>query len=147
MTSPSHARPVWRRLLDGAQAGDHIVVDDFASLGADLDDVARTLSQLRASQLRLTVLSIDPNPDKPEAIELMLATVQSVARLLKQSQIERVKAGQTRARAAGKSIGRPSKLDAEQRQRIIDEHAAGRSIAALARTYRVSRGSIKRIID
>ena len=134
-------------MLESAQAGDHIVVDDFACLGADLEDVAQTLRCLKASRLKLTILSVEQSLGASDTVEAMLATVHAVAAFLKQAQVERVKAGQSRARSAGKAIGRPSKLDAEQQRSIIEQHATGQSIASLARRYRVSRGSIKRIID
>jgi putative DNA-invertase from lambdoid prophage Rac len=56
--------------------------------------------------------------------------------------IERTQAGLVRAKAEGKTLGRPSKTTPEQRLEIRHRLGAGESVSALARFYSVSRANI-----
>jgi len=51
-----------------------------------------------------------------------------------------------RAKAEGKTLGRPTSTSADQRMEMLRQHQAGESISALARAYGVSRASVMRIV-
>jgi putative DNA-invertase from lambdoid prophage Rac len=61
--------------------------------------------------------------------------------------IERTQAGQARARAAGKHMGRPSKTTSDQQRAIRERLAAGATVSSMAETYQVSRATIIAIRD
>jgi DNA invertase Pin-like site-specific DNA recombinase len=69
----------------------------------------------------------------------MLAAVAEMERDLL---VERTQAGLQRAKAEGKTLGRPSKTTPAQRGDIRHRLGAGESVSALARDYKVSRASI-----
>ncbi|WP_269213757.1 helix-turn-helix domain-containing protein [Sphingomonas phyllosphaerae] len=58
--------------------------------------------------------------------------------------IERPQAGLTRAKAAGKALGRPSALYRDQQDAMKARRAAGISLVVLAREYGVSRAANQR---
>lgn len=67
-----------------------------------------------------------------------------VAELERSLTIERVKAGLRRARAEGRRVGRP-RLSID-RDALLADRARGRSLTQLAKTYRISRASVSRLI-
>jgi len=68
----------------------------------------------------------------------------AIAELERNLIIERVRAGMRRARLEGRHIGhQPLELD---RAAILRERQHGRSLAQLAKTYRVSRTTIHRVL-
>lgn len=73
----------------------------------------------------------------------MLATV---AELECDLLVERTQSGLARAKAEGKTLGRPSKTNDEQRRQIIANYAAGHSVSELARRFTVSRANILGIV-
>ncbi len=58
---------------------------------------------------------------------------------------ERVKAGLARAKAQGKTFGRP-RISREAERAIRDARAAGKSIRVIAREQRVAPGTVQRVI-
>lgn len=73
----------------------------------------------------------------------MLAAVDEMERDLL---VERTQAGLARAKSEGKTLGRPSKTIASQREDIVAKCAAGESVSALARQYNVSRANILGVV-
>jgi DNA invertase Pin-like site-specific DNA recombinase len=60
--------------------------------------------------------------------------------------VERTQSGLARAKAEGKTLGRPTRSTPEQRAAIARRHQAGESISALARDSGLSRASVMRIV-
>lgn len=74
--------------------------------------------------------------------KLLLSMLAAVAEMERDLLVERTQAGLTRAKAEGKTLGRPSKTTPEQRRDILRRLCAGESVSALARCYAVSRANI-----
>ena len=74
--------------------------------------------------------------------KLLLSMLAAVAEMERDLLVERTQAGLARAKAEGKTLGRPSKTSQEQRSEIGRRLGAGESVSALARTYGVSRATI-----
>ena len=62
--------------------------------------------------------------------------------------VERTQSGLARARAEGKTLGRPRSSAEEQRAAMVRQYRGGNgdSISALARNFGISRGSVMRIV-
>lgn len=60
--------------------------------------------------------------------------------------IECTQSGLARAKAEGKTFGRPASTTDEQRAAMISRYKAGESISALARDYDISRASVMRVV-
>ena len=74
----------------------------------------------------------------------VVVIVSAVAELERNLIIERVRAGLRRARIEGRQLGRkPLEID---RAALLRDRGRGLSLAQLARTYRISRSSVARVI-
>ena len=73
--------------------------------------------------------------------------INAVAEFERDLLVERTQAGPDRAKAAGKALGRPASLTAEQRREVGRRLDEGAGVAALAREFRTSRQTILRVWD
>ena len=76
-----------------------------------------------------------------------MGVINAVAEFERDLLIERPQAGLERAKAEGKTLGRPPRLTPNQRQAVVAKLAEGVSISRLARDYGVSRLTITRARD
>ena len=73
-----------------------------------------------------------------------MQVIAAVAEFERDLLVERTQAGLARARAEGKSIGRPGALTHDQREDVVRRLDGGASVSALAREYATSRQTIMR---
>lgn len=137
-------RPAFRRLLDRLEADDVLVVTKLDRLGRNALDVRATVDALAGVGVRLHCLALGGVDLTSSAGRMTMQVIAAVAEFERDLLIERTQAGLTRAKAAGKSLGRPGALTDEQKAAITGQLAAGASVSALARAYRVSRQTINR---
>lgn len=69
-----------------------------------------------------------------------------VAEMERATLVERTQFVLVKARAQGKTLGRPIRISEPQRKEVADLHKQGLSISALSRTYNASRANIVRIV-
>jgi DNA invertase Pin-like site-specific DNA recombinase len=74
----------------------------------------------------------------------LVVIIGAIAELERSLIVERVKSGMRRARLEGLRIGRPA-LDVD-RQAIRRDRQQGQSLGQIARTYRVSRATVHRVV-
>lgn len=74
-----------------------------------------------------------------------MQVISAVAEFERDLLLERTDSGIVRAKAAGKRFGRPSALNKEQQQVVIDRINAGISISAIAREFNTTRKTILRV--
>ena len=124
------------------EPGDTLIVTKLDRIGRDSIDVQQTVTLFQERGIRLVVLQLGNMDLTSSAGELIVKMLAAVADFERELIVERTKAGQARARADGKQFGRPAKTTEEQRQDIARRLAAGESVSALARLYKVSRATI-----
>jgi len=73
--------------------------------------------------------------------------IAAVAEFEKDLLIECTHSGIARARASGKRFGRPSSLNGEQQQVVLERLNAGTSISAVSREFDTSRQAVIRLRD
>jgi DNA invertase Pin-like site-specific DNA recombinase len=74
----------------------------------------------------------------------IVVIIGAIAELERNLIVERVRAGMRRARLEGRHIGRkPLELD---RVAIINDRRRGQSLGQIARTYRISRATVHRVL-
>jgi putative DNA-invertase from lambdoid prophage Rac len=73
---------------------------------------------------------------------LMVKVLAAVADFERELIIERTRAGQARARASGKHMGRPLKTTEAQRRTIRSRLKAGQTVSAVAREFKISRATV-----
>jgi DNA invertase Pin-like site-specific DNA recombinase len=79
--------------------------------------------------------------------KMMLTMLAAVAEMERDLLIERTQSGLARAKAQGKTLGRPTKTTPGERASIVQARKQGASISALARQFGVARATILAILD
>jgi putative DNA-invertase from lambdoid prophage Rac len=111
-------------------------------LGRDALDIQSTVKQLKALGVRVFVTQLGVTDLTNAAGKMLLAMLAAFAEMERDLIIERTQAGLARARAKGVTLGRPAKTNDGDRNVIRARLAAGESVSAVARAYRISRASI-----
>jgi DNA invertase Pin-like site-specific DNA recombinase len=129
-------RPQFDRLLRDAVRGKFEILAAWAvdRLGRSLQDLVGTLGELRAAGVDLFL--------HQQAVD---TTTPSGRAMFERAMIqERIKAGLARARAAGKTLGRP-RVSADE-QGILEAVRSGLSIRKTAKLFGVSPAKVQRVL-
>ena len=139
-------RPGLDQLLFDARRGKFDVVLVWAC-----DRIARSTRHFlevldELNHLKVEFVSFRENIDTGGPLgRAIIVIIGAIAELERNLIIERVRAGMRRARLEGRHIGRPQlELD---RAAIVRHRSHGQSLAQLAKTFRVSRSTISRVLD
>lgn len=122
------------------------MVTKLDRLGRDAQDVGATIKALGARRIEVIVLQLGKLDLTSAAGKLMLTMLASVAKMERDLLVERTQSGLARAKAEGKTLGRPFSTTDEQHTAMAKQHQDGESISALARTFGISRASVMRIV-
>lgn len=144
---PTSQRQGFQKLMDRMEEGDTLVVTKLDRIGRDSIDVQQTVKLCAERGIRLVVLQLGNLDLTSSAGELMVKVLAAVADFERDLIIERTQAGQARARAEGKHMGRPCKTSADERQQIVQRLTGGESVSSVARAFKVSRGTVINIRD
>jgi putative DNA-invertase from lambdoid prophage Rac len=137
-------RPGFVRLLDKLEAGDILVVTKLDRLGRNAMDVRATVDRLAELGARVHCLALGGADLTSAAGKMTMQVIAAVAEFERDLLVERTQAGLARAKAEGKTLGRPGALSHDQREDVIRRLGAGVSVSALAREYATSRQTILR---
>lgn len=143
---PALQRPVFIKLLGQIRSGEVLVVTKLDRLGRDAQDVSATIKMLAARRVEVVVLQLGKLDLTSPAGKLMMNMLAAVAEMERDLLVERTQSGLARAKAEGKTLGRPTRTTPEQRAVIVKRYQAKESISALAREYGISRASVMRIV-
>ncbi len=146
---PAMQRPGFKKLLEKLEPGDTLVVTKLDRIGRDSIDVQKTVQTCADQGIRLVVLQLGNLDLTSSSGALMIKVLAADADFERDLIIERTRAGQERARAEGKHMGRPPKTTAAERAEIRAQLAGstGVTVSELARTYRLSRATVIAIRD
>jgi DNA invertase Pin-like site-specific DNA recombinase len=141
-------RPQFAKMLGQIRDGETLVVTKLDRLGRDAQNVGATIKMLAARRIEVIVLQLGKLDLTSAAGKLMLTMLAAVAEMERDLLVERTQSGLARAKAEGKTLGRPSSTTDEQRAAMVKRHQGGEgeSISALARAYGISRASVMRIV-
>ena len=138
-------RPALDKLMADAARHrfDVVVVWAFDRLARSVRHLLETLDEL--SRLGLEFVSLRENIDTGGPLgRAIIVIVGAIAELERSLIIERVRAGMRRAKLEGTRLGRKP-LDVD-RFAILRDRQRGMSLGVLARTYNISRTSVRRIL-
>ncbi len=138
-------RPGFTRLLDKLEAGDVLVVTKLDRLGRNAIDVSGTVTKLAEIGVRVHCLALGGADLASSTGKLTMSVINAVAEFERDLLVERTHAGLARAKAEGKTLGRPSSLSGEQRREVARRLTDGAAVSALAREFRTSRQAIMRV--
>jgi putative DNA-invertase from lambdoid prophage Rac len=134
----------FRKLTERLEKGDVLIVTKLDRLGRNAMDVRSTIEALALTGVRVHCLALGGVDLTSPAGRMTMSVIAAVAEFERDLLIERTQSGLDRARAAGKTLGRPSTLTREQQAAIRASRAQGVSLGVLAAEYGVSRAAIQR---
>jgi DNA invertase Pin-like site-specific DNA recombinase len=138
-------RPALDRMMSDARQGrfDAVLVWASDRLARSVKNFVEVLSEL--DHLGVAYVSYRENIDTQGALgRALMIIVAAIAELERSLIVERVRAGMRRARLEGRHIGRrPLDLDHEAIRR---DRARGMSLGELAKTYKISRTTVRRVL-
>ncbi|MDR6855304.1 recombinase family protein [Variovorax guangxiensis] len=138
-------RPGFGKLLDKLESGDVLVVTKLDRLGRNAMDVRATVEALDGMGVRVHCLALGGVDLTSPAGKMTMGVIAAVAEFEKDLLVERTQAGLARAKAEGRTLGRPKALDNAKRQEVLQRLAAGEAVAAVARAMKASRATIMRV--
>jgi DNA invertase Pin-like site-specific DNA recombinase len=135
-----------RRALDQLEAGDVLLVTRLDRLARSTRDLLNTLAAIAERKAGFRSLG-DTWADTTTAHgRLMLTVLGGLAEF--ERELIRARTGEgraLRAKARGRSLGRPFKLTAHQRQEALARREGGELLSEIARSYNVSSSTISRL--
>ncbi|TSD88912.1 recombinase family protein [Mycobacterium sp. KBS0706] len=140
-------RPGFAKLVDRLEAGDVLVVTKLDRLGRNAMDVRATVERLAGIGVKVHCLALGGVDLTSPAGKMTMGVIAAVAEFERDLLIERTQAGLVRAKAEGKTLGRPHGLTEVTRKEIAQKLTEGAAVAALAREYGTSRQTIMRCRD
>lgn len=138
-------RKGFARLVDRLERDDVLIVTKLDRLGRNAMDVRVTVERLACEGVRVHCLALGGVDLTSAAGKMTMAVINAVAEFERDLLIERTQSGLARAKAAGKALGRPPALSAEQQASIRTRRRNGESLGTLAKEYGVSRAAIQRV--
>jgi putative DNA-invertase from lambdoid prophage Rac len=138
-------RPGFSKLIDRMESGDVLVVTKLDRLGRNAMDVRSTVESLAENGIRVHCLALGGVDLTSAGGKITMTVIAAVAEFERDLLIERTQAGIDRARAEGKTFGRPSALTAKQQEEAARMLAKGLPVAQIARDFDTSRQTIMRL--
>ena len=138
-------RPLFDRMRKDAalRKFERVLVWKVTRLGRDMRDVITTVYELADLGITIVPLKSQTGPVNTAMGRLRWAIQGWYAEMENEERSENVKAGQARARAQGKEIGRPREIDAAMAERITGLRALGLGYSAIAQAVSVSRTTVR----
>jgi len=140
-------RPGFSRLFEKMERGDVLIVTKLDRLGRNIIDVTSTVEKLDEMGIRVHCLALGGVDLTSSAGKMTMNVIAAVAQFEKDLLVERTQAGLSRAKAAGKRLGRRPALSAKDQRAALAKLAKGETVAAVARLYNTSPQTIGRIRD
>ncbi len=141
-------RPVWRMVVESARRGEvqAVVVWSIDRIGRRMFQIVADVGEL--ARLGCAVVSVrEPWLDTSGPTrELLLSIFAWVSQYERERLQERTRAGMERARAAGKQIGRPSRIAPKALRRALAMRTAGKSWGDISAAVRVKRTAIAQAV-
>jgi DNA invertase Pin-like site-specific DNA recombinase len=145
-TKGREKRPGYDQLCGGIarREFDQVAAWSVDRLGRSLQDLVAFLSELHAKGLDLYLhqQGLDTGTPAGKAMFQMMGVFAEFERAMI---VERVKAGLSRARAQGKSLGRPTISPAKERAIRSALAEGGKGMLKIAAEHRVGSGTVQRI--
>jgi DNA invertase Pin-like site-specific DNA recombinase len=138
-------RPQLAKLLKALKPSDVVVVtklDRLARSTHDLQSILRAIQNARADFKVLDTPSLDTTNAYGKLLFDILGALAEFERSLIKT---RTSEGRKAAKARGVHLGRPSKLNHNQKQEALERMKAGESLVDIARTYNVDPTTIGRL--
>jgi DNA invertase Pin-like site-specific DNA recombinase len=139
-------RPKFQQLLGKIRDRERLVVAKLDRLGRDALDIQATIKLLAARQIEVVVLQLGKLDLTSTPGKMVLAVLAAMAEMERDLLVERTQSGLARAKAEGKTLGRPTKTTADDQAKIVELHAAGQSLTKIAAQFGIGKATVHNII-
>ena len=151
----TNSRAGWRALDAQLVSGDTLVVVAIDRIGRRWMDTVNAVRDLRAREVRIRSLAqseatwvtyLASEPDTAEAVigDILTTFMAWAAEQELQAVSRRTRAGLERARAEGKTLGPPPRVDDDQVEAMARLRGEGQSFRSIGRIFGVSRTTVQR---
>ena len=151
----TNSRAGWRALDAKLAAGDTMVVVAIDRIGRRWMDTVNAVRDLRAREIKIRSLAqseatwvtyLAAEPDTAEAVigDILTTFMAWAAEQELQAVSRRTRAGLQKARAEGKTLGPPSRVDDDQVEAMARLCREGHSLRSIGRLFGVSRTTVQR---
>ena len=151
----TNSRAGWRDLNARLVSGDILVVVAIDRIGRRWMDTVNAVRDLRAREVRIRSLAqseatwvtyLAAEPDTAEAVigDILTTFMAWAAEQELQAVSRRTRAGLERARAEGKTLGPPPRVDDDQVEAMARLRREGQSFRSIGRVFGVSRTTVQR---
>ena len=151
----TNSRAGWRALNARLVSGDILVVVAIDRIGRRWMDTVNAVRDLRAREVRIRSLAqseatwvtyLAAEPDTAEAVigDILTTFMAWAAEQELQAVSRRTRAGLERARAEGKTLGPPPRVDDDQVEAMARLRREGQSFRSIGRIFGVSRTTVQR---
>lgn len=138
-------RDGFAKLLNKLENDDVLVVTKMDRLGRNAMDVRATVEQLASMGVRVHCLALGGVDLTSPAGKMTMQVINAVAEFERDLLVERTYSGLARAKAQGKTFGRPPALSFAEQASVIEKLAEGASVASIAKLLKTSRQTIMRV--
>ena len=151
----TNSRAGWRALNARLVSGDTLVVVAIDRIGRRWMDTVNAVRDLRTREVRIRSLAqseatwvtyLAAEPDTAEAVigDILTTFMAWAAEQELQAVSRRTRAGLERARAEGKTLGPPPRVDDDQVEAMARLRREGQSFRSIGRIFGVSRTTVQR---
>lgn len=118
-------------------------------LGRDAQDIGATIKLLAAREIEVVVvqlgkMNLTSAPGK--MVLAVLAVLAAMAEMEFDLLVERTQSGLARAKAEGRTLGRPINTAARDQAKIVELHAAGQSLSQIAVQFKVGKATVHAVV-
>ncbi len=124
---PAMERRGFARLVDRFEAGDVLIVTKLDRLGRECHGRACHSRSARRGRCPRALPRTRRGGSRLPAGKMTMGVIAAVAEFERDLLVERTQSGLSRAKAQGKTLGRPSALTPEQQTEVLVSRAAGKS--------------------
>lgn len=146
-SKPAKERPGFQKLLERMEHGDRLIITKLDRLGRDSIDVQSTLSQLTEAGIEVHCIALAGFDLGSAMGGLVMKMFAAIAEFERDLLIERTHAGLARAKAEGKTFGRPKSLTDQQKDEARQAVKNGASYRSVAKSMGVSHATIMRVCE
>lgn len=137
------SRPALDEMLSMLREGDTIIVAKFNRLGRSTTHLISLVNQFASKGVVFRALDFGIDTSTPTG-RLMLIFFAALAEYERETILEKTRAGQLLAKAKGKHVGRPSKINEEKYSKVKKALENGISVMDTAKITGISLSSVKR---
>ena len=142
----TNGRAELKKLLKAARPGDTVVVVKLDRFARSSRDLFNLLHDLNEHGVGFVSLKDDWCNTTTSTGRLVLTIMAGISEFERELIRDRCQAGIDRAKAAGKHLGRPFRLDVKQRKLIAERYASGQTMMQIALALGVSESTVSRAL-